>query len=753
MIDIWQPQWSDLPPLAVTGLIEANSRGASFQSSAGVLAVEIFAEGVLRLRLGPQDLPDYGILDAEPDDLEATVGANGQWSVAGGALRAELGSEPFTLSLSKGNTTVLSSTTDGHFTRPHRLPPFARTETSWVVAFALQSDEPVYGLGEKWGALDRRGQLLRSWNQDALGVNGEASYKNCPFAWSPRGWGVFVHTPAPVTHGVGFAPWSHRSYVIEVEDQALDLFVIAGDTPAEILERFTHLTGRTPLPPLWSLGAWLSKAYYQDAAELLANARELRARRIPCDVITLDGRAWLHTRTRFAFEWDSSRYPDPKQVTDALHDLGLKLCCWEYPLVSVHHPLFEELDRRGLLLRDRETGQSLRYHFDPAPFGEVLTPLPDSGLPDFTNPEAYALWRDRHAALFESGIDVIKSDFGEQVPEQALAHNGDSGQRLHNAYALLYNRCVFEASERYGDGPGLVFGRAGWAGSQRFPVQWGGDPQSDWEALAASLRGALSWGLSGVPCYATDIGGYYGEQPDPDLFVRWTAAAVFSSHLRFHGIGPREPWSFGPEAEAIVRRFLELRYRLLPYIEGCLIEAVASGLPVMRAMVLAFPQHPECWAFDGQFLFGPDLLVAPVTRPDGTATVYLPPGEWYDYWTKERASGGQVLHLEVPLDEIPLFVRGGAILPFGPAVQHTGELPGGAIVEYLEAYGLPRHGPCWAQAPELEAPEDEAPEDGGRRLPLAPPLPECRTFGPVQAHAVADGIAFEPFDGEEEALP
>jgi alpha-D-xyloside xylohydrolase len=696
MIDTWQPQWSDLPPLAVTGLIEATSRGASFQSSAGVLDVEIFAEGVLRLRLGPRDLPDYGILDAEPDEVEVTVGANGLWSLDG----------------------------DGHFTRPHRLPPFARSETSWIVAFALQSGEPVYGLGEKWGALDRRGQLLRSWNQDALGVNSEASYKNCPFAWSPRGWGVFVHTPAPVTHGVGFAPWSHRSYVIEVEDPALDLFVIAGDTPAQILERFTHLTGRTPLPPLWSLGAWLSKAYYQDADELLATARELRARRMPCDVITLDGRAWLDTRTRFAFEWDSSRYPDPKQVTDALHELDLKLCCWEYPLVSVHHHLFEELDRRGLLLRDRETGQALRYHFDPEPFGEVLTPLPDSGLPDLTNPEAYDLWRDRHGELFETGI------------------------RLHNAYALIYNRCVFEASERYGDGPGLVFGRAGWAGSQRYPLQWGGDPQSDWEALAASLRGALSWGLSGVPCYATDIGGYYGEQPDPELFVRWTAAAVFSSHLRFHGIGPREPWSFGPEAEAIVRRFLELRYRLLPYIEGCLAEAAATGLPVMRAMVLAFPQHPECWAFDGQFLFGPDLLVAPVTRADGTATVYLPPGEWYGYWTKERLSGGRALHLEVPLDEIPLFVRGGAILAFGPAVQHTGELPGRTIVDLLEAYGRPRHGPCWARAAELEASED-----GGRLLPLAPPLPRCRAFGPVRARRVRNGVAFEPHDGGEEALP
>ena len=220
---------------------------------------------------------------------------------------------------------------------------------------------------------------------------------------------------------------------------------------------------------------------------------------------------------------------------------------------------------------------------------DPLSPLQPSGLIDFTHPEAYEYWRDGHARLFELGVDVIKTDFGEQVPPDCVAHATADGDKLHNVYPLLYHRCVFEATER-ARGQGFVFARAGWAGSQRFPTHWGGDPQADWEALAASLRGALSWGLSGGACYATDVGGFLGP-PDPELYVRWAQAAVFASHLRFHGTSPREPWAFGEEAEAVVRRWLDLRYQLIPYLESCLEEAERTGMPVMRAMPLAFSRR------------------------------------------------------------------------------------------------------------------------------------------------------------------
>ncbi|MGH6945560.1 MAG: glycoside hydrolase family 31 protein, partial [Geminicoccaceae bacterium] len=337
--------------------------------------------------------------------------------------------------------------------------------------------------------------------------------------------------------------------------------------------------------------------------------------------------------------------------------------------------LFEEFEAKGFLLRDPQTGRAVLHDWNWAP-GSVLEPPPTSGIVDFTHPGAYADWQGRHARLFDLGVDVIKCDFGEQVPERCVAHNGDPGSRLHNVYPLLYSRCVFEATER-ARGKGFVFARSGWAGSQRYPGHWGGDPQSDWEGLAASIRGALSWSLSGGTTYASDIGGFYGPQPGPELYVRWTQAAVFASHIRFHGIGEREPWIFGEEIEAIVRAWLELRYRLLPYIEAGLREAAATGMPLMRAMPLAFPEQPEAWGFDTQHMFGPDLLIAPIVRPGGRVRLFLPRGAWRDFATGEGFEGGRSLELAYPLERFPVFLRDGAEIPLGPAVQHTGELAGG----------------------------------------------------------------------------
>jgi alpha-D-xyloside xylohydrolase len=456
------------------------------------------------------------------------------------------------------------------------------------------------------------------------------------------------------------------------------------------------------VPPLWSLGAWISRAYYRDADEAIAIARELRKRRIPADVLTLDGRAWLEVKTRFDFTFDKTRYPDPKAALDAIKANDLRVCCWEYPYVSIHNALFAELSAKGFLLKEPD-GAPLVFDWDTkpgtSPFGTVLTPLPPSGILDFTNPDAYAWWRDRHEALFALGVDVIKSDFGEQVPPRARAHNGDDGERLHNVYATLYNRCVFEATAKFKPGAPAVWGRSGWTGAQRTPVQWGGDPQSDWEGLAASIRGGLSWGMSGVPCYSTDIGGFYGDQPSKALYLRWVEAGVFCSHFRVHGIGAREPWQFGSDAEAIARRWFEFRYRLIPYIMGLVAEAAATGLPVMRAMPLAFPEDRAARGFDGQYMFGPALLVAPVVRADNRVDLWLPEGTWHDLWNDDSLVGGRVITVEAPLDWIPVFGRDGHVLPLGPVVQHTGAIDPAAPINELWAFGLPRHAPQFSGAP------------------------------------------------------
>ncbi|MGB1868476.1 MAG: alpha-xylosidase, partial [Porticoccaceae bacterium] len=542
----------------------------------------------------------------------------------------------------------------------------------WFVALDLDSSEPVYGLGEKWGRLDKRGQLLRSFNHDALGVNAEISYKNTPFAWSPNGWGLFVHTPAAVTHAVGHPSWSQRAYGLLVEDSYADIFLLAADSPAEMIGRYTELTGRAPVPPDWSLGVILSKAYYVDAEELLATARKVREEKMPCDVITLDGRAWQDTQTRFAFEWDPSRYPKPELVMDQLKALNFKVCIWEYPLVSVDNPLFDEMSAKGWLLKHRDTGETYRYQWDTSCFGEVLTPLPESGIVDFTHPQAYAFWRDCHKPLFDLGVDMIKADFGEQIEPDMLAYNGDTGDRLHNVYSLLYNRCVYEAAELYCQSGPFLFSRSSWIGSQRYPAQWGGDPQADWGGLAASMRGGLSWGLSGAPFYATDIGGFYADQRDDELYVRWTQAAIFSAHIRLHGIGAREPWSYSAEAEAAVTQALKLRYQLLPTIKQAMQAASQTGLPAQRAMVLACPDEKAAWGFEDQFMLGDSLLVAPCLQPGGDIEIYLPASmgaQWRRFPDGELYASGRSYKLKLALDEIAAFVPESASVALGPDVE------------------------------------------------------------------------------------
>lgn len=656
------------------------------------ISLTAWDDGVFRLRFGRSPLPDYGILAQDAPACETRpIALDDGVAVSAGAARLVLKPDPLRIELWLGADKVLESVTDAHFRGRSRLPAFGQAAARWTAAFALTAGEPVYGLGEKFGPLNKRGQLVHSYVEDALGVNTDLAYKNTPFAWSPRGWGVFVHTPASVSHGVGHGPWSHRSYAVIVDEPVLDLFFFAKPTPAALIDAYTRLTGRAAPVPLWSAGIWVSRAYYRDDADILATAKAFREKDFPADVITFDGRAWLETRTRFNFTWDRSRYPDPKAVIDRLKAEDFRICCWEYPLVSVHNDDFDDLAAKGYFLTTEE-GHPYVFSWDTdkktSPFGEVLTPLPDSAILDFTHPGAYAYWRDRHNDLFDVGVDVMKVDFGEQVPDDACAHNGDRGRRLHSVYPLLYNRCVYEASRaRYGD-DACVWSRAGWAGSQRYPLQWGGDPQSDWEGLAASLRGGLSWGLSGAPYHATDIGGFYGAtQPDGALYLRWVQAGVFASHFRIHGIGPREPWCFGPDVERIARDWFKLRYRLIPYLMGAMAIAVRDALPVMRAMVLAFPDDRLAHGFEHQFMCGPSLLIAPVLSPDDMVDVWLPEGRWHDVWTGTAYEGGQRRRWHVDTRRIPVFLKDGHGLPLGPAHSHTGQIDPHRPADGMLAFG------------------------------------------------------------------
>ena len=694
-------------PLDARGSLGVSPSGIAFATSTGdVLELSSYGDGVFRLRVGPEGRPDYGIVEGRRQACAVTRTAPAAWTIAAGEATLEITESPLRLRLLHRGAQVLESSTDLRFDGSPRLPAISRLRSGdrWTAAFALGSGEPVYGLGEQFGPLDRRGQLLHSRVEDAQGVNAGRSYKGTPFAWSPGtraaagagAWGLFVHTPGEVTHGVGHPDWSHRSYALLVADHALDLFLFAAGTPADVIDLYTRLTGRAPGVPTWSLGLWVSREYRDAPEDAVALAGKLREHRIPCDALTLDDRVGWNGATRFDRRWDRERFPDAAAALATIRAGDFRVCVSQSPYVAVGSPAFGELSGQDFLL-SREGGMPYTCAWDNGMeadrWGEALGMPQEYGFVDFTNPAAFAWWRDAHAKLFADGVDVVMTSGGERVPADAIASNGDTGERLHNVYPLLYSRCMFEAAAQLagdaGAGP-LIVTRAGWAGSQRYPIQSGGEAQSDWEGLAASIRGTLSWGMSGAPCETGRIGGAYGPAPSPELWLRWLQACVFGSHLWLDGRDECLPWAFGAETEAIAKKWLAFRYRLLPYLQQVIGAATRTGLPVMRAMALAFPGNALVRGCEAQFMCGDALLVAPILGPGGEVEIALPPGAWYDLNSRQRFAGLRVLRYRAALDQFPVFGREGHALPLGPAVQHTGEIDRRRPLDGLWVFGPPK---------------------------------------------------------------
>ena len=534
-------------------------------------------------------------------------------------------------------------------------------------ALYLAPQEHIYGLGEKFLPPDRRGQRIESWNFNTWGATNERAYKNVPFFVSTQGYGVFLNTTFRVTWDFGSGTTTSISTQVETEDDRLDLFLIHGPRIADIVSRYTELTGRPPVPPRWSFGYWQSKWGYTSWDEVWAVVDRARELQIPLDVMHLDP-YWLRERMYTDLVWDETRFPNPAEHITRLREKGVRLCLWVQPWIPEQSEVFAEAEAAGVFAR-REDGRTYLY----TPTIPGATPN-RCGIVDFSSVSGREWYIGKLLGLIGQGVSAFKTDFGEAIPEEAVFANGMRGLEMHNLFPLLYNATFYEAFARSGRAGDLVcWGRSGWAGIQRYPVSWSGDMLCNFPSMICTLWGGLSFSLSGVAFWSHDIGGFQGETT-PELYVRWAQWGLLCSHSRGHGTASREPWSQGEQALAIFKGYDELRYRLIPYLYSYAHLAHRTGLPVLRPLVLEYQDDPTVYGVDLEYLLGSELLVAPVFEAGATERrVYLPAGRWHDFWTDSEYEGQRWVTVPAPLERIPLFVKGGSIVPLGPVEQFVGE--------------------------------------------------------------------------------
>ncbi len=513
--------------------------------------------------------------------------------------------------------------------------------------------ECVYGLGERFTAFVKNGQVIDMWNQDG-GTSSEQSYKNIPFYLTNRGYGVFVNHSEQVSFEVASEKVERVQF--SVPGESLEYFIIYGPTPKETLERYTHLTGRPALPPAWSFGLWLSTSFTTnyDEETVTSFIDEMAARDIPLHVFHFDC-FWMKEFSWTDLQWDSRFFPDPAGMLERLKSRGLHICVWINPYIAQRSQLFDEATENGYLLR-KPNGDVWQTDMWQAGMGIV----------DFTNRTACKWFTEKLRALLKMGVDTFKTDFGERIPTDVIYHDGSDPFRMHNYYTYLYNKTVFELlREERGEGDALVFARSATTGGQQFPVHWGGDCTATFESMAESLRGGLSLGLSGFGFWSHDIGGFE-QTASADVYKRWAAFGLLSSHSRLHGSSSyRVPWNYDEEAVHVLSKFTKLKCSLMPYLYRTAIQAREMGTPLLRAMMLEFPDDPACTYLDLQYMLGDSLLVAPIFSHDGTVSYYVPYGRWTNLLNGELVEGPRWVRETYDFMSLPLLVRPNTVIPIG----------------------------------------------------------------------------------------
>ncbi len=529
-----------------------------------------------------------------------------------------------------------------------------------VQRLSLDPGETIYGFGERFGPLVKNGQSIITWNEDG-GTNSEWSYKCVPFYLSSRGYGLLVNSPSRVEFEVGTERVNQVQF--SVPGETLDYYLFLGPDPKDVLDRYTRLSGRPPVPPAWSNGLWLSTSFttQYDEKTVTEFVEGMASRGIPLSVFHFDC-FWMKERHWCDFEWDSDSFADPAGMLKRLKSRGLKVCLWINSYISGLSRLFDEGVRGGFFLRRSDGRVFQRDQWQPS-----------MAIVDFTNPEAVAWFQEKLAVLIDMGVDSFKTDFGERIPDEDVVwHDGSDPKSMHNLYPHLYNKAVFDViARRRGVNEALVFARSATACCQQFPVHWGGDCEATFASMAENLRGGLSFCMSGPAYWSHDIGGFSGKA-DPTVFKRWLQFGLLSTHSRLHGNESyRVPWLYDEESVDVARRFARLKNRLFPYLYAAAHDARDRGWPVMRSMFVEFPNDPTARYLDRQYMLGHALLVAPILTHEGRAEYYLPAGSWTHLLTGAVVPGGQWCSETYGFDSLPLFQRSGTIVP----LTDTGDEP------------------------------------------------------------------------------
>ncbi len=518
---------------------------------------------------------------------------------------------------------------------------------------SLGVGELLYGLGERFTPFVKNGQSVEIWNADG-GTSTEQSYKNIPFYLSNKGYGVFVNHPENVSFEMGTEMVTRAEF--SVEGSYLDYFLINGPEMKNVLERYTDITGKPSLPAPWTFGLWLSTSFTTnyDEETVMSFVDGMLDRGIPLRTFHFDC-FWMKEFHWSDFLWDDRVFPDPVGMLKRIKDKGLNICVWINSYIGQESVLFKEGMEKGYFLK-RPNGEVWQWDMWQ----------PSMAIVDFTNPEAWKWFQDKLEVLLDMGVDCFKTDFGERIPTDAVYYDGSDPKKMHNYYTYLYNKCVYELLERKrGKGEAVLFARSATVGGQKFPVHWGGDCWSDYESMEESLRGGLSLCMSGFGFWAHDIGGFE-HTSTADVYKRWVAFGLLSSHSRLHGSSSyRVPWVYDDEAVDVVRFFTRLKAKIMPYLYKTAITASTKGIPCMRSMVLEFTKDKTCHYLDKQYMLGDNLLVAPIFNDESIAEYYLPAGIWTNFFTGKEYKGATWYEEKHDYLSLPLMVKENSIVAIG----------------------------------------------------------------------------------------